>query len=87
MCPPLQYILTNDYFGKAQFVELFSSIGLSKNFTLLQGADYRYSSFNNRFFLLSSFGPFTSLFKDTSHSQSSLYSSLIYHSVKSKIKY
>jgi len=75
----------NDFFGKAQFVELFSSIELSNNFTLLQGADYRHSSFNNRFFSTSSFGPFTSLFKDTSHSQSSLYSSLIYHSVNQKL--
>lgn len=75
----------NSFFGKAQFVELFSSIGLNKNFTLLQGADYRYSNFNSRFFSLSSFGPFTSLFNDTSHSQSSLYASILYHALNEKL--
>ncbi|HEV8079354.1 MAG TPA: TonB-dependent receptor [Chitinophagaceae bacterium] len=75
----------NDFFGKAQFAELFSSIGLNKNFTLLQGADYRYSNFNSRFFSLSSFGPFTSLFNDTSHSQSSLYASLLYHGLNENL--
>jgi len=83
--PGFSKFSTDDYFSQSQFVELFSSLGLNKNFTLLQGADYRYSSFNSRFFSLSSFGPFTSLFKDTSHSQASLYSSLLYRGLNEKL--
>lgn len=75
----------NNFFGKAQFVELFSSIRVHKNFTFLHGADHRYNSFNSRFFSLSSFGPFTSLFKDTSLSQSSLYGSLLYNGLNEKL--
>ena len=76
---------TDDYFGKSQFVELFSSIGLSKSFTLLQGADYRYSSFHSRYFSLSLYGPYTGPFPDTSHSQASLYTSLLYQAYDEKL--
>lgn len=83
--PSFTKFSTNDYFGKSQFVEVYSSIALSKKFTLLQGADYRFHNMNSRFFSVSSFGPFTSLFKDTSLSQSSLYSSLFYQGVNEKL--
>ncbi len=69
---------TNDFYGKAQFAELYGSFQLSKRFTLLAGTDFRYSSMNSRFFSLSSFGPFTDAFKDTSLYQASAYSSLLY---------
>ena len=83
--PGFSKFSTDDYFSKSQFAEVFSRIGLSKNFTLLQGADYRYSSFHSRYFSLSSFGPFTSSFKDTSHSQASLYTSLLYHALNENL--
>ncbi len=83
--PGFSKFSTDDYFSHSQFAELFSSIGLNKNFTLLQGAEYSYSNFNSRFFSLSSFGPFTSLFNDTSHSQSSLYASLLYHGLNENL--
>ena len=81
---------TDDYFSKSQFAELFSSIGLSKNFIFLQGADYRFSSFNNQYYLLSIFplgpyNPYRAQFPDTSHSQSSLYSSLLFNSSNKKL--
>ncbi len=69
---------TNDFFGKAQFAELYGSFLLSKRFTLLAGGDFRYSSMNSRFFSISSFGPFTDAFKDTSLYQASAYTSLLY---------
>ena len=72
---------TNDYFAKSQFAELFSNIELGKNVTLLQGADYRYSSMNNQFGSLS----FPSSFPDTSFSQSSGYASLFVHDNQSKL--
>ena len=76
---------TDDYVGQTQFAEVFTNIGLSKNFTFLQGADYRYSNFHSNYFSISSYGPYTSVFKDTSVSQSSLYSSLLYHDAKEKL--
>lgn len=76
---------TDNYVGQTHFAEFFGSIGLSKNFTVLQGADYRYSNFHSRYFSLSSFGPFSDTFKDTSQSQSSLYASLLYHTLNEKL--
>ena len=75
----------DEYFSKTQFVELFASINLSKNFSLLQGADYRYGSMNNTYQSLSSFGPFNSFFKDTSVSQASLYASVFYKSDNTRL--
>jgi vitamin B12 transporter len=40
---------------------------------------------NSRFTSLSSFGPFTSLFKDTSLSQASIYTSLLYNAFNEKL--
>ena len=64
---------TDNYVGHTQFAEVFSNIIISKNFSFLQGADYRYGNFHSRYFSLSSYGPFTTTFKDTSQSQASLY--------------
>ena len=75
----------DDYAGRNQFVELFASIQLGKGFTLLQGADYRYNSFNSQFLSISSFGPFRSSFRDTSISQQSMYASLLYNGINEKL--
>ncbi|MEJ7770087.1 MAG: TonB-dependent receptor [Chitinophagaceae bacterium] len=74
----------NEYFGKAQFIELFASSTLGSGFTLLQGGDYRFASMNNQYLSISSFGPYKSSFKDTMMSQGSIYASLSYHGVNSK---
>lgn len=63
----------NYYYGKSQFAELFSSIPLGGGFTLLEGADYRFTSMNSEYV-----SGFSSRFKDTSLSQSSLYASITY---------
>jgi vitamin B12 transporter len=88
--PGFSKFSTDDYFSKSQFAELFSSIVLNKNFTLLQGADYRFSSFHSQFYLLSIFplgpyNPYRSVFPDTSHSQASLYASILYHPLNDKL--
>ena len=83
--PTFSKFATDDYFGKAQFIEAYTSIGLGSGFTILQGADYRFSTMNNKYLSLSSFGPFTTQFKDTSHSQASLYGSLMYNSANEKL--
>ncbi len=76
---------TNDYYGKAQFVELYASTKLGSGFTLLQGADYRFSGMNNQYVSISSFGPYKSSFKDTTMSQASGYASLNYNSNDTKL--
>lgn len=79
---------TDDYFGKNQFVELFANIKLSDNFSLLQGADYRFSNMNSRYFSLSIFNPnipYTSNLPDTAQSQASMYASLFYSAYKQKL--
>ena len=76
---------TNDFYGKNQFVELYSSIGLAKGFTLLQGADYRYNSMRSQYYSLSAYGPYSTAFKDTAHSQGSLYASLFYNTPNEKL--
>lgn len=76
---------SDDYFSKSQYAELYASIKLSKTITLLQGADYRYGSFNNQYLSISAYGPYATKFRDTSISQSSLYASLIYNGLNEKL--
>jgi len=75
----------DDYFSRSQFAELFASIRLNSRFTLLQGGDYRFGTYNNQYLSISSFGPFRSNFRDTSVSQSSLYASLLYSGKRQKL--
>ena len=76
---------TDDYYGKTQFAEAYASIELGSGFSVLQGADYRFSSMNNQYLSLSSFGQYKTAFRDTSHSQASLYSSLYYNGAGKKL--
>lgn len=74
-----------DYVGRAQFIETYANINLGEGFSWLQGADYRYSSMNSQSLSISSYGPYADAFKDTSHSQASLYSSLFYNAPDEKL--
>ncbi len=76
---------TDKYKGRTQYAEIYSSIRLGSGFTLLQGADYRYSSMNSRYYSVSVFGPYSSSFNDTSHSQASLYASVFYSALAEKL--
>ena len=64
----------DEYFGKSQYAELFASTNLGYGLTLLNGADYRFSNMNEN----GIYGSFPVNFKDTSASQTSMYSSLLY---------
>ncbi|HTR30492.1 MAG TPA: TonB-dependent receptor, partial [Puia sp.] len=64
----------DNYHGTSQFVEIFASTNLGYGFTLLNGADYRYSSMNED----GTVAGYPLTFKDTSTSQTSMYSSLLY---------
>jgi vitamin B12 transporter len=75
---------SNVYKGRTQFAEVFASINLGSGFTLLEGGDYRYGLMNNDYLSISSFGPYTSKFRDTSVSQSSVYASLMFSSSNKK---
>ena len=79
-----------NYKGKAQFVDVFANIKFSKNFTLLQGADYRENKMGMTFFGTypgSIYGPAGSYSSkvDSSISQSSLYASIIYSGLQGKL--
>lgn len=75
----------NTYFGKSQFVELYAGTQLGKGFTLLTGLDYRYNSYNQGYYSVSSFGPYSSTFRDTSMNQKAVYASMIYNSPDKKL--
>jgi vitamin B12 transporter len=64
---------------------MYAAIKLGSGFTLLQGSDFRHNSFNQHYFSISGFGPFSSTARDTSFSQTALYSSLNYNSTNSKL--
>ncbi len=70
---------TNDFEGKAHFGELYGSFDLGKGFTLLSGVDFRQSQMNSKLLSISSFGPFTDTFRDTTLYQYSGYGSLIFN--------
>ena len=74
-----------DYFGRAHYIETYANISLGDGFSWLQGADYRFSSMNSQTLSISAYGPFADNFKDTSHSQASLYSSLFYNAPNEKL--
>lgn len=75
----------NEYFGISKFAELYAAIKLGGGFTILQGADFRHNSFNQHYFSISSFGPYSSTFRDTSLSQTGLFSSLNYSGLNNKL--
>ncbi|MBK7882920.1 MAG: TonB-dependent receptor [Chitinophagaceae bacterium] len=79
---------TDKYYGKNQFVEMFANIKLSNNFSLLQGADYRFSNMNGQYSSLTIFdpvNPYVSNIKDTVQSQGSIYASLFYAAFEQKL--
>lgn len=70
-----QSYVSDRYTGTSQFIEVFASSMLGSGFTLLNGADYRFSSMHEN----GSYGGYPTSFKDTSVSQTSMYSSLLYN--------
>jgi vitamin B12 transporter len=66
-----QYFYTDNFYAKTQSAEMYANTDLGHGFTLLNGADYRNASFNEH----SNYGNF----KDTSISQTSMYSSLFFN--------
>lgn len=75
----------NRYNGKTQFAELYSSLKLNTAFTLLAGADYRYSSYTQSYFSISSYGPYNAPPFDSSLDQKAVYASLNYSGLQNKL--
>ncbi len=84
------YLTRGNYKGKAQFADVFANIKLSKNFSLLQGADYHENKMGMDFFGTypsSQYGPAGTYSSkvDSSISQSSLYASIIYSGLQGRL--
>jgi vitamin B12 transporter len=75
----------NDYSGKSQFAEAYGQYQFSPQWQVTLGADFRYSSMNNQFLSISSFGPFESGFNDTAQHQYAIYANLRFHSKNEKL--
>ncbi len=70
----------NAYNANTQYVELYSSIKLTKSFSALVGGDYRFASMNSNYKSLSIYGPYNSVFPDTTMNQKSAYASIYFNS-------
>ncbi len=75
----------NRYGSKNQFVELYGNVALGKYMTLVAGADYRFSSYNQLYVSTSSFGPFNDTVPSRSINQKSAYASFIFKAVKDRL--
>ncbi|MBP6025384.1 TonB-dependent receptor plug domain-containing protein [Ferruginibacter sp.] len=76
---------SNKYGGRTQYAELFGTVTAEKWLSIIAGADYRWSNMNQQYFSLSSFGPYSSSFKDTSLHQTSFYASLLFNALNKKL--
>jgi vitamin B12 transporter len=76
---------SNKYGGRTQYAELFGNVVAAKWVTVLAGVDYRWANMNQQYFSLSSFGPYSSSFDDTSVHQTSFYGSLLFNALEKKL--
>ena len=76
---------SNKYGGRTQYAELFGNVTATKWLMVLAGVDYRWANMQQQYFSLSSFGPYSSSFKDTSLHQTSFYGSLLFNALNKKL--
>jgi vitamin B12 transporter len=76
---------SNQYSGRTQYAELYGNIQAAKWLTVLAGFDYRWGNMSQQYFSLSSFGPYSSSFPDTSTHQTSYYASLLFSAIQKKL--
>lgn len=69
----------NIYFARSQFADVYARIRLNPVSTLVIGTDYRNGTYNQHYFSVSSFGPYSSVFPDTSMNQVAAYGSLLFN--------
>lgn len=76
---------SNKYGARTQYAELYGNITATAWLTILAGADYRWANMNQQYFSISSFGPYSSQFDDTSLNQTSFYGSLLFHALDKRL--
>ena len=76
---------SNKYGGRTQYGELYSTVTATKWLSVIAGFDYRWGNMNQQYFSLSSFGPYSSNFADSSLHQTSFYSSLLFTALDKKL--
>jgi vitamin B12 transporter len=76
---------SNKYGGRTQYAELYGNVVAAKWLTVLAGFDYRWANMNQQYYSLSSFGPYSSSFNDTSLHQTSFYGSLLFSALNKKL--
>jgi vitamin B12 transporter len=69
-----QTYMSDHYLGRTQYAEIYANTSLGYGLTWLNGADYRFSAMNEN----GVYGTYPLSFKDTSMSQNSMYSSVLY---------
>ncbi|HLG40126.1 MAG TPA: TonB-dependent receptor [Chitinophagaceae bacterium] len=79
------FFMRNNYGGMTQYAELYGNIAATEWLTILIGSDYRWADMNQQFYSVSSFGPFSSDFKDTSAHQTSVYGSLLLNALNKRL--
>lgn len=67
---------SNRYGARTQFVELYANVRATEWLSILAGSDYRRSNMHQQYYSVSSFGPYSSAFDDTSMHQTSYYASI-----------
>ena len=67
---------SNRYGGGTHFLELYGNVRAAEWLTILAGVDYRRGNMHQKYLSISSFGPYSSEFADTSMHQFSFYGSL-----------
>jgi vitamin B12 transporter len=76
---------SNKYGGRTQYAELYGNVAAATWLTVLAGVDYRWANMNQQYFSLSSFGPYSSNFNDTTLHQTSFYGSLLFNALNKKL--
>ncbi|MEP7237062.1 MAG: TonB-dependent receptor [Ferruginibacter sp.] len=76
---------SNKYAARTQYAELFGSINATKWLTVLLGGDYRWATMHQKYYSLSSFGPYDPPAFDSSLHQISFYASLVFSAFNKKL--
>ena len=78
------FYANSTYQSQFHLLDGFVSIQLSRRFQLLVGSEFRFNKTNQDYFSISEFGPYSSIFKDSSISQLSIYSIVQYSALRKK---
>jgi vitamin B12 transporter len=76
---------SNKYSARTQYAELFGNITAAKWLTVLIGGDYRWAFMKQKYFSISSFGPYDPPVFDSSLHQTSFYGSLLFNALNKRL--